>query len=60
MFSLGFISKIIFIKKFQNSVLGGIAADVTANSEIRTIVIVTNCKEIIIKLQRWLIVLWFS
>jgi hypothetical protein len=50
MFSLGIISKIICIKKFQNSFLGGSTADVTANSEIRTLVIVIDGKEIIIKI----------
>jgi len=50
MFSLGIISKIICIKKFQNSVLSGSTGDVTANSEIRSLFIVVGGKEIIIKL----------
>ena len=50
MFSLGIISKIICIKTFQNYVLGGITADVTAKSEIRTLGTVIDCKEIIMKI----------
>jgi hypothetical protein len=50
MFNSGIISIIICIKKFQNSVLGGSAADVTANSEIRTLGTVIDGKEIIIEI----------
>ena len=46
----GIISEIICIKNFQNCVLGGSTADVAANTEIRTILIVVDGKEIIIKI----------
>jgi hypothetical protein len=42
-------SKIICLKTFHNSVLGGSTAYVTATSEIRTLVIVIGGKKIIIQ-----------
>jgi hypothetical protein len=50
MFSSEIISKNICRKNFHTSILEGSTAVVTATSEIRTIFIVINCKEIIIKI----------
>jgi len=50
MFNLGIISKISCLKTFQNSVLGGVTACGTANSEIRTFVVVIDGKKITINI----------
>jgi hypothetical protein len=52
MFRLGIISKISCLKTFQNYVLVGGTTYVTATSGIRTLVIVIDGKETIIKIAK--------